>query len=136
MPRKSQFEARFSLNMNPRFGDQVAGAVKTGIDRGMRAIVRTAARLSPYRTGHNARMVSYTTSWGSGSGPLRNETSALGSSVQDSKHRAAIMTGSGYGGWLELGTGTMKARPYIRPAVEQEAMYLLRSIRDALRSIT
>lgn len=135
MPRKSQFEARFTINMNPRFGEQVAGGVKEGIDRGMRAIIRTAARMSPYLTGHNARMISYVTSWGTGDGPLRNERSVLGSSVSNrGKHSAAVMTGSGYGGWLELGTHRMPARPYIRPAVEQEAMYLLRSIRDAIKA--
>lgn len=136
MPAKSQFEARFTLNMNPRFGDQVAGAVKRGIDKGMQAIVRTAARMSPYRTGHNARMISYVTSWGSGSGPLRNETSALGSAMQDTKHRAAVMTGSGYGGWLEIGTARIPARPYIRPAVEQEATFILRAIRDEIKTIS
>lgn len=30
-----------------------------------------------------------------------------------------IFTESGYGGWLEVGTSKMAARPYFRPAFEQ-----------------
>lgn len=30
-----------------------------------------------------------------------------------------IFTQSGYGGWLEVGTSKMAARPYFRPAFEQ-----------------
>lgn len=135
--KKHQFEARFHLEMNPNFGPAVAKGVKEGIDMGMRAIVRAAARMSPYRTGHNARSISYTTSWGSGDGPMRNETSVLGSFTDGKgKHVAAVMTGSGYGGYLEVGTSRFPARPYIRPAVEQEATYLLRSIRDAIKRQT
>jgi HK97 gp10 family phage protein len=31
-----------------------------------------------------------------------------------------VFTESGYGGWLEIGTSRMAARPYFRPAFEQQ----------------
>ena len=56
-----------------------------------------AKELSPVDTGHNRDSIDYTANG------LNGE----------------IFTQSGYGGWLEVGTSKMAARPYFRPAFEQ-----------------
>lgn len=52
---------------------------------------------SPKLTGHNARSIS---------------------SLQLGKLLWAVRTESGYGGYLDLGTAKMAARPYMRPAFD------------------
>lgn len=42
----------------------------------------------------------------------------------ESDREAIVFTESGYGGYLELGTVKMAARPYIKPAYQQAAREL------------
>lgn len=56
-----------------------------------------AKTLSPYDTGHNRDSLAYKMDGMNGE----------------------VYTESGYGGWLEIGTTKMPARPYFQPAFEQ-----------------
>lgn len=72
---------------------------------------------SPVLTGNNRRsMVGEVSSMGvvasgGGGSPERQ--------VDDTKIEGAIYSSSGYGGFLEVGTSKMPARPYIKPATEK-----------------
>lgn len=120
------FMASLDLHLNPEFGEQVKEAVKGGMEDGFRQMTRVAARLSPYRTGNNARLISWTSTWGK-----RGENTDVSGDEAEvpGELGGAIFTQSGYGAYLELGTSRMGARPYIRPAVEQEVNYMLGRIK-------
>ncbi len=45
---------------------------------------------------------------------------------------AEIHTESGYGGYLEVGTSRMPARPYLRPAIERNKRKIAERIKDEL----
>lgn len=125
------FLASLELKLNKEFGEQVEEAVKAGMVDGFRQMVRVAARLSPYRTGNNARLISFATGWGINNG----NTDVDGAEVGAMGMSGAIFTQSGYGAYLELDTSRMGARPYIRPAVEQEVNYMLTRIRAQIAEI-
>lgn len=78
-------------------------------------VTRDAVKGSPWLTGNNRRsLVGEASTMGvvSGQGsPTRQ--------VDDSKIEGAVYSSSGYGGYLEVGTSRMPARPYIKPATEQ-----------------
>lgn len=60
--------------------------------------------LSPYETGHNRDSV-------------RMEPATP--NLEDPHLTVTVQTESGYGGWLEVGTARMAARPYFAPAYER-----------------
>jgi hypothetical protein len=104
---------------------RLALAFRDGVDN----IVRDAKKLSPYQTGTNRRSI-------------EAEVKATPSGVS-----AQVFTTSGYGGWLEIGSGQRRSRmeqvrrqkgtggptPYIRPAYELNKMGILESLRACLR---
>lgn len=57
-----------------------------------------AKNLSPRDTGHNANSIAYK------------------AGIDKGKIFGRVFTESGYGGWLEIGTARMPARPYFAPA--------------------
>jgi HK97 gp10 family phage protein len=121
------FSAHIDLHLNEHFADQVDEAIQKGMADGFAQMVRVAARMSPYLTGNNARLISWTTNWGEQAG---NSHTPSGQVIRKKGHLSgAIFTQSGYGGYLELGTSRMAARPYIRPAVEQEGQYMVERIK-------
>jgi len=96
--------------INPRTNDVLRAAMAAGLEQidtfcdTMRAI---AFRLSPVRDGNNQRSLEAKTG------------------MEGGKIVGRVYTQSGYGGWLEIGTSRMAARPYIAPAY-QEAKDLTR----------
>ena len=71
-------------------------------------IANESAKNSPKLTGNNMRSIAYESS---GFG--------IGSLVAKDKVEGAVYSTSGYGGWLETGTGRMDPRPYMNPAKEK-----------------
>ena len=75
-------------------------------------VLPTAVRLSPVKSGTNRRSID-----------IEVKTTLSG------KVEGSIFTQSGYGGWLEVGTSRMGARPYLRPAVERNRDAILKAIK-------
>ena len=81
------------------------------------AIHRDTVHDSPYLTGHNRRSM---TAEVSGMGTVaRGVDSEPEKVVDDSKIQGAVYSTSGYGGYLETGTHSMGARPYIKPSYDR-----------------
>ena len=74
-------------------------------------VLPDAFRGSPFKTGNNARSIEV-------------EVKEVGGRIEGS-----IFTQSGYGGWLEIGTSKMPARPYLFPAVERNREAILKAIK-------
>ena len=68
-------------------------------------IARDAIDGSPVLTGNNRRSIMYEV------GP--------GGEVAKNAMEGAVYSTSGYGGYLETGTGRMPARPYMKPALDK-----------------
>ena len=72
---------------------------------------------TPWTTGHNRRSIVGEVS---GMGVVEAGADAEPEkSVDDSKIEGAVYSTSGYGGFLEVGTSRMPARPYFKPAVDK-----------------
>lgn len=105
--------------------ERMAVAFRDGIDN----IVRDAKKLSPYKDGTNRRSI-------------EAEIKATPAGIT-----AEIFTTSGYGGYLEIGTGQRRSHmeqlknlkgtggptPYIRPAFELNRQSMLEGLRASLR---
>jgi len=76
-----------------KVGKAGADALKSVIVK----ITRDSKHDSPWLTGNNSRMIDF------------NIKGLTGS----------VYSTSGYGGWLEIGTGKMPARPYMKPALDR-----------------
>ena len=68
-----------------------------------------AAELSPYKTGHNKSSIK----------ALTHEQFAAHGGSGAQAGRYYVVTESGYGAYLELGTSRLPARPYFAPAFER-----------------
>lgn len=91
----------------------------------MDGVVRTAKALSPRQTGHNASTITHDVFVdGKMIAGERSYDSSDLDMVRNKSISARVYTQSGYGGYLELGTARMKARPYIFPAFNQQASRL------------
>ena len=78
-------------------------------------VTRDAVRGSPWLTGNNRRSI---VGEASGMGMVAGQGSSE-RLVDDSKIEGAVYSSSGYGGYLEVGTSRMPARPYIKPAMDK-----------------
>ena len=77
-------------------------------------------------TGHNARSI---TSEVSGMGVVeRGADSKPERVVDDNKVQGAVYSTSGYGGYGEVGTKRMPARPYFKPALDKNIKNLPKNI--------
>ncbi len=107
-----QIRTRWHININV---PKVMGVVDEATVEGLRdTVVETAADVvqgSPVLTGHNRRSIQY---WAR-------------------KLRGRIFSTSGYGGYLEVGTSKMPARPYFRPAADRHFKNLARNIARRLK---
>ena len=78
-------------------------------------IHRDAVKGSPWLTGNNRRSI---VGEASTMGVVAGQGSAE-RQVNDAEIEGAVYSSSGYGGFLEVGTSKMPARPYIKPATEK-----------------
>ena len=82
------------LNLVPqKVADHFNRATKKGVQDIVIDIAAEAIKNTPWLTGNNSRSIDF------------NENSTFST--------------SGYGGYLEVGTATMPARPYFKPAVDK-----------------
>ena len=109
---------------------KISEATRLGLRDTIVAIHGDAVRMSPYKTGHNRRSIA---SEVSGMGVVeQGEDAEPGRVVDDSKLEAAVYSTSGYGGFLEVGTRFLSARPYFRPSFDKNKDKLIPAIKRHL----
>ncbi len=92
-------------------GARLTAAIEAGLKEAFLQDVRPlASRLSPKKRGFNSRSIKF---------EVKGKT-------------AKIWTESGYGGYLEVGTARMPARPYLRPAIERNNKAIAAAIKRHL----
>lgn len=110
------FDIQFKFKPNPAAIAKLNGALFRALDETLDIDIQTEAKeLSPKKTGTNQRSIA-------------TDTQEVGGRVEGS-----IFTQSGYGGFLEVGTSKMAARPYLWPAVEHHAPKIFERMRRLLR---
>ncbi len=110
------FDVEFKFKPNPAAMAKLNGALFRALSETLDIDIRTEAKeLSPYKFGWNRESID-------------SETKEVGGRVEGS-----IFTQSGYGGFLEVGTSKMAARPYLWPAVERHASKVFERMRSLLR---
>ena len=90
-------EMTFKVTFNEQILKMIEKAPTEALNRLAEHVTAGAKRRSPYKTGNNRKNID----WDAPRGGVRR-----------------IGPTSGYGGFLEVGTRYMAARPYIRPALE------------------
>lgn len=115
---KGRFTVKLELRVSPpavgrRLRDVALRAATETVELDM---IPDAVRGSPVKTGRNRRSISGDARFG----PTGHVEGRL-------------FTESGYGGYLEVGTARMAARPYLAPAVEKHAQTMLNRVRRSLR---
>ena len=109
----------FTLKMNPHAMQEINEALRKGFEIGAIAVHADAVELAPGEPG---------TSTGNNRRSIDSEVKEEGGRVV-----AEVFTQSGYGGYLEIGTTKMPARPYLKPAFDKNRELFLRATRDALK---
>ena len=110
------FDVQFKFRPNPAAIAKLNGALRRSLkDTLLFDIKPEAFDRSPHITGNNARSIDI-------------EIEEVGGRVEGS-----IFTQSGYGGFLEVGTSKMAARPYLWPAVEHHAKKVFDRMKGFLR---
>lgn len=117
---KLDVEVKLNLKI-PEVKSKVEEAARAGLRDTAVVVQHDVIVGSPYRFGTNRRSITM-------------EVSGLGRNqyVDPNGMEAAIYSTSGYGGFLEVGTRYMAARPYFRPAMEKNMHLLPESIRRYL----
>ena len=110
------FDVQFKFRPNPAAIAKLNGALFRSLDDTLKFdILPEAFDRSPFVSGNNARSI-------------KTEVESAGDRIEGS-----IFTESGYGGYLEVGTSKMAARPYLWPAVERHAKKVFERMRSLLR---
>mgnify|MGYP000353590857 CR=1 FL=1 len=103
------------VNLNTKeVVDTMTKASRKGLKDTIVEIADDAIEHSPKKTGNNARSIKWET------GP--------GSEIAKEDLSAAAYSTSGYGGFLEVGTVSMGARPYFQPALDKHGGNLGKNI--------
>ena len=109
----------FTLKMNPAALQQIKNALRKGFEIGAIAVHADAVELAPGRPG---------TSTGNNARSIDSEVTEEGGRIV-----AEVFTQSGYGGYLEIGTVKMPARPYLKPAFDKNRDLFLQATKLALK---
>jgi len=120
-----KIETSITLNLRiPEVIEAVLNANRLAMRDTVVEVWNESVKNAPWRrelprisTGHNARSL---TGEVSGMGVVcEGGDSEPEKSVDDSQMEGAVYSTSGYGGYLETGTWKMKARPYMKPALDK-----------------
>ncbi len=92
---------------------RLQGATKDGLEEALLLdVLPEAVQGSPVKTGTNRRSIN-----------IETEINSKG------EVEGKLFTQSGYGGYLEVGTSKMPARPYLFPAVERHREAIAKAIK-------
>lgn len=114
MAGRTAVSVRVVSNRLPTYEKAVDAAVVNAVTRGGYRIEAGAKSRCPVRTGTLRRSIHTVISAGG--------------------KRATVGPSVAYGAFVELGTRRMPARPYLRPAFEQQAPRVVDEIKTALRT--
>ena len=113
-------------------GRELAGK---GIDVALRAAalvpMNAAKRLAPYLTGNLRRSIHV----GGYSDGLESPTDGTDIGMPSQKHTVAVGTNVGYARIIEYGGPGRAAKPYLRPALENNKDKIRQEFADALRDV-
>ncbi len=127
--------ARWQMNLKiPEAEKKVGKATQLGLRDTVVAIhgdaIKNAKGVGFWDTGHNARSIASVVS---GMGVVKLGKDAEPERVvDDSKLEGAVYSTSGYGGYGEMGTVKMAARPYFKPALDKNIKNLPKNIKAHL----
>ena len=111
--------AAFIMNLKTKeVTDKVNKAAKKAIKDVITDIAGDAIKGSPVLTGNNRRSIMFEV------GP--------GGQVAKGELEGAVYSTSGYGGWLEIGHGSVAPRPYFKPALDMNIHKLPQGIKAEL----
>lgn len=126
---KITVNTRIKLNTR-EVNERVREAARLGLRDTIVAIHADAVDNSPAVTGNNRRSIA---SEVSGMGVVATDgEGGAERMVDEGKLEAAVYSTSGYGGYLEVGTRYMNARPYFRPALDRHSGELAENIKRHL----
>jgi HK97 gp10 family phage protein len=86
--------------------DKVKEATRLAMRDVVTDIANDAVNASPVLTGNNRRSIAF-------------ECEGVKGEIGVGEGEGAVYSTSGYGGWLEVGTKRMPARPYMKPALDR-----------------
>ena len=117
--------ASLQLRLKPGATEEVLDAVLGGFIEYAQEVVSFAVKNHPYtdRSGKNSGSIGWvssklgTANFGKVSLANGGTSSPIGAASRKNRIEVAVVTTSGYGGHLEVGTVKMNAFPYIVPAV-------------------
>ena len=125
---KANVTVKLVLRPENEIMDELNEGVIVGLIKWVQLVVREAVKPppegSPFDTGHNRRSIGWMVSPAGriSFGTLSTSSGKKGSGgvkTQSDIPVVALATSSGYGGWLEIGTRKMHARPYLVPSVKK-----------------
>jgi HK97 gp10 family phage protein len=129
--------ATLNLRLLPMLANMKAVIVSATQDLFEEEIVPTAKDLSPVTEEGYARNVVLKAEHKLGGrrvGGTGTNRRSIDSAVSDVPEgvKAQLFTQSGYGGYLELGTGKMRAQPYLNPAFDMHIGELPEKVKEKL----
>ena len=128
-----KIEATIELNLKIKEATRaVVDAARIGLRNVVVRMASDALKGSPWLTGNNRRSLAYEVSGMGASEFLDSGAQGPVEVVKPNAIEAALYSTSGYGGFLETGTGKMAARPYFKPAYDSHKDEIVPEIRKAL----